>query len=153
MGRNGLRDRGRPDRLPLDPLCRLVLGPAAAIRVLSAAGRDGVCVAAGPAACAWPADGAGARMTRVAVPALVVRVVVATLVGVAGWNRSGPPRAVVTLTERELPMPWETSAADEDPGRQLLIEINRRDEPLDALNWLPQSRLRAIGFPFSVAAG
>jgi hypothetical protein len=91
-------------------------------------------------------------MTRIAAPALVVLIVVAALLGLAGWNRSGEPRLVVTLTERELPRQW-WQAADEDPGSALQIQTEIRHDPLDSLNWLPEARLRAIGFPFSVTVG
>lgn len=92
-------------------------------------------------------------MTRIAAPALTVLIVVATLVGLAGWNRSSEPRLVVTLTERELPATRGVQTPDEDPYRQLRIEIDYRVDPLDARNWLPESRLREIGFHFNVPVG
>jgi hypothetical protein len=92
-------------------------------------------------------------MTRVAVPALVALIVVATLLGYAGCNKSGEPRLLLTLTERELPRLSMVESTDEDRGRRLRIAVNARHDPLDSLNWLPESRLRALGFPFSVTAG
>jgi hypothetical protein len=92
-------------------------------------------------------------MTRIAAPALVVLVVVTTLLGLYGWNRSGEPRLVATLTERELPRQQYFLESDEDPHSALQIAADRRHDPLDSLNWLPESRLRAIGFPFNVTAG
>jgi hypothetical protein len=92
-------------------------------------------------------------MTRITAPALVVLIVVAGLLGLSGWNRSGEPRLVVTVTERELTRQWGPQRPDEDPRRRLTIQTAPRYDPLDSLNWLPESRLRAIGFPFSVTAG
>jgi len=93
-------------------------------------------------------------MIRVAVPAVLTLVLVASLIGLSGWNRSGDPRLALTLTERELSLPWNPSPApDEDPGLQLRIEIERRSDPLDARTWLTDERLRAIGFALNVPPG
>ena len=93
-------------------------------------------------------------MTRIAAPALVVMMAIATLVGVGAWNRSGEPSLTITLTERELQMPWSIGPAPgEDPGLQLRLVVEYRHEPLDARNWLPEARLREIGFPLDVPVG
>jgi hypothetical protein len=89
-------------------------------------------------------------VTRVALPALLVLVTVAAFVGAAGWNRSGEPALVLVLTERELPLRRANVAAGDDPGVRVRIAYESRHDPLDARNWLPETRLREIGFPFSV---
>ena len=81
-------------------------------------------------------------------------IAVTTLLAVAGWNRSGAPRLTITLTERELRMPWTTgSAPGDDAGLHLALVFQNRGDPLDARNWLPESRLREIGFTFNVPVG
>jgi hypothetical protein len=92
-------------------------------------------------------------MTRVAIPSLIVMLVVAGFIGVAAWNASTDPLLVITLTERELPLParWESSE-DESP-LQLRIAYEGRYDPLDSRNWLPETRLREIGFSFHVPVG
>jgi hypothetical protein len=92
-------------------------------------------------------------MTRIAVPALIIMLAVALFVGAAAWNQSGDPRLVITLTERELPLVPSRGGSDDDPGVRLRIAAATRHEPLDARNWLPESRLREIGFPFNVPVG
>lgn len=92
-------------------------------------------------------------MRRVALPALLVLVTVAALVGAAGWNRSGEPQLIIVLTERELPLAHANTAPGDDPGARLRIAYEYRHDPLDARNWLPESRLREIGFPFTVPVG
>jgi hypothetical protein len=93
-------------------------------------------------------------MIRVAIPAILTLLLVAGFVGAAGCNRSGEPRLVVTLTEREVSLPYRSSPAPEDdPGLRLEIEVDRRSDPLDARNWLTDDRLRALGFPLHVPAG
>jgi len=91
-------------------------------------------------------------MTRVAFPALIVVVTVAAFVGAAGWNRSGDPAPAMVLTERELPIAY-SEAASGDPSTRLRIAYEYRHDPLDARNWLPESRLREIGFTFNVPVG
>ena len=92
-------------------------------------------------------------MTRVALPALIVLLTVAGFVGAAGWNRSGEPPLVIVMTERELPIAHVNVAPGDDPGARLRIAYEYRHDPLDASNWLPESRLREIGFPFNVPVG
>ena len=45
-------------------------------------------------------------MRRIAIPAATLLIVVAGIVGLAGWNRSAEPRQVIELTERELSLPF-----------------------------------------------
>lgn len=90
-------------------------------------------------------------MIRIAVPAATTLITVALLVGVAGWNRSRQPRQVIVLTERELPLESPGSAGD-NAGLRLRVAIEHRHEPLDAMNWLNDDRLRALGFMLNVPA-
>lgn len=90
-------------------------------------------------------------MTRVALPALIVLLLVTGMLVVSGWNRSGTPPLSVTVTERELVL---VDRGDDDlTDADLRIAIAPRHDPLDAQNWLPEATLREIGFPFNVAAG
>jgi hypothetical protein len=89
-------------------------------------------------------------VTRVALPAAIVLLTVASFVGAAGWNRSGEPPLVIVMTERELPIAHVNAAPGDDPGARLRIAYEYRHDPLDARNWLPESRLREIGFPLNV---
>jgi hypothetical protein len=89
-------------------------------------------------------------VTRIALPALLVMATVAAFVGAAGWNRSGEPELVIGLTERELPLARPSAAPGDDPGARLRIAYEYRHDPLDARNWLPETRLREIGFPLHV---
>ena len=92
-------------------------------------------------------------MSRIALPALIVMLAVVSYVGVAQWNASAEPRQVITLTERELPLPQYFTAPGDDPGLQLSIAYENRHDALDARNWLPESRLREIGFALYVPPG
>jgi hypothetical protein len=93
-------------------------------------------------------------MKRIAIPGVAALLTVVAFVTLSGWNRSAPPRLQITLSERELRL-WNTapSANGDESGVQLRIEIQRRDDPLDARNWLTEERLRALGFSFDVAPG
>jgi hypothetical protein len=89
-------------------------------------------------------------MARLIVPAVLVLVTVAAFIGAAGWNRSGEPELVLLLTERELPLVRVNLAPGDNPGARLRIAYEARHDPLDARNWLPEARLREIGFAFNV---
>lgn len=92
-------------------------------------------------------------MRRIAVPAVTVMIVVIAFVAASAWNRSGEPRLVTRLTERELRL-WFPPASDaEDRILRLRVSYESRYEPLDARNWLPESRLRELGFDVSVPPG
>lgn len=92
-------------------------------------------------------------MSRIALPGALAVLTVVSLVGIAGYNRSAERGATVTLTEREVWLPWAVSAADEDLDVKLTIQFQSRVEPLDARSWLTESKLRALGFPLSVPSG
>jgi hypothetical protein len=90
-------------------------------------------------------------MKRILLPAAVALLVVVAFIALAGWNRSGQPLVRLTLTERELQLVGMPRAdADDDRGIELRIEHARRDDPLDARNWLTEERLRAIGLGLDV---
>ena len=92
-------------------------------------------------------------MTRIAIPAAIVMIAVAAFVGAAQWNQSGDPVVTITLTERELELPYRNAAEADDPGLRLRLRYEARYDPLDSRNWLPESRLREIGFSFHVPVG
>jgi hypothetical protein len=92
-------------------------------------------------------------MTRIAVPALIVLLTVVALLAAAGWNRSGEPALVITLSERELRLPPTRSRTDEDPALTLRLVYDAPQEPLESRNWLPETRLRQLGFTMNVPAG
>ena len=91
-------------------------------------------------------------MTRIAVPALTIVLVVASFIGLTGWNRSVEIQPSITLTEQELSL-WRPDNPDQNLGVQLDLDFVHRHEPLDARNWLPESRLRTLGFPLNVPPG
>ena len=92
-------------------------------------------------------------MRRIGIPAATVLIVVAGIVGLAGWNRSAGPRQVIELTERELSLPfgYEDGFRDGAPLK-LQLQIEYRTDALDARNWLSEDRLRAVGFTIAVPA-
>jgi hypothetical protein len=92
-------------------------------------------------------------MIRVALPALTTLIAVASLVGLAGWNKSSEAQGPLTLTEREMPLGTQLVSIDDGDGLQLPIVFQWRANPLDTLNWLPESKLRALGFPLNVPPG
>jgi hypothetical protein len=87
------------------------------------------------------------------VPALTTLIAVASLVGLAGWNKSSEAQGPLTLTEREMPLGTQLVSSDDGDGLQLPIVFQWRANPLDTLNWLPEPKLRALGFPLSVPVG
>ena len=92
-------------------------------------------------------------MIRIAIPALTTLLSVASLVGLAGWNRSHEPLPALTVTERELPLNSEVVTLEDAANLQLPIVFQWRANPLDTRNWLPEAKLRALGFPLDVPAG
>lgn len=92
-------------------------------------------------------------MIRVVVPAVTIVALVAAVSGLAAWNRAGAPLVTITLTERELALPFEGGPPDE-PGVELRFVVeDGRGDALDALNWLPPATLTALGFDLSVPVG
>jgi hypothetical protein len=90
-------------------------------------------------------------MTRIMVPGATALLVVVAFIALTGWNRSDDPLVRLTLTERELHLSHMPAAdSDDDPGIQLRLDYARRDDPLDARNWLTDERLRAIGLGLNV---
>lgn len=70
----------------------------------------------------------------------------AVLAGVA-WNRRGEPDATVTLTERELRIPWHAINDEEDTGLDLELEWQARwVVGQGTLEGLPLTTLRELGF-------
>lgn len=84
-------------------------------------------------------------MKRILIPAVATLVAVASLIAIAGWNRSRDPLVALTLTERELAPPYNV-ASDDRLALQLHFRFEPREDALDARNWLPEDRLRALGF-------
>lgn len=90
-------------------------------------------------------------MIRIAIPGVTVLVVVAAFVSLSSWNRSAEPRQTLVVTEREVSLAWNAGRVrGDDPAVQLRLEIEHRNEPLDSKNWLPEDRLRALGFTLNV---
>jgi hypothetical protein len=92
---------------------------------------------------------------RLLVPLMVLLATMAGLLGCGAWNR-GEARQRLTLTERELRLPWplrHATVEDEEGQLRLAIEWQRRDGPLDERNWLTEDKLKAIGFDLSIPAG
>lgn len=84
---------------------------------------------------------------------LIVLANAAVLAGVA-WNRRGKPEAVVTLTERELQLPWDAGSDEDDTGLILRLEWNPRGAAGEATPAaLPATTLRELGFRLSPLPG
>jgi hypothetical protein len=92
-------------------------------------------------------------MARIALPAVTTLITVASLVGLAGWNKSNEAQSPLTLTEREMPLSTQLVSLDDAEGLKLPIVFQWRSNPLDSRNWLPESKLSALGFPLNVPAG
>lgn len=83
---------------------------------------------------------------RLLLPLVALVVTVAGVLAFAAWNRSDP-RQRLTLTERELTLPWQGQNSEAEEGElRLPIEWERRDGPLEERNWLTEDKLREIGF-------
>jgi hypothetical protein len=91
---------------------------------------------------------------RLLVPLIALVVTIGGLLGCAAWNR-GEVRQRLTLTERELNLPWQwqNSTANDDAALRLPIGWERREGPLEERNWLTEDKLREIGFNLSTPAG
>ncbi len=97
------------------------------------------------------------RNTLIAGAALILLVNAVALTGVY-INRSGEPEARMTLSQRELGMPWDWSAAGDNSG--LVLGLNWRVNDGHAVEnfyadygyhggtpeWLDEPRMKALGF-------
>jgi hypothetical protein len=78
--------------------------------------------------------------------ALIALANAAVLAGVS-WNRRGEPEATVTLTERELRIPWSAINDEDDTGLDLQLEWNARWAAGGrSPEGLPLTTLRELGF-------
>ncbi|MGE3189585.1 MAG: DUF4824 family protein, partial [Vicinamibacterales bacterium] len=94
-------------------------------------------------------------MIRVALPAALVVAIVAGYAGVAAYNRGGAPVSVITLTEREMALPWgSVEAPGDEPNLRLRLVVDEHGEDvLDWMNWLTPERLTELGFDLSTPIG
>jgi hypothetical protein len=93
-------------------------------------------------------------MKRILIPGAAVVIVVMSLVGLSGWNRTSEPNQIIELTERELSLPFGIGQPSrEGTALSLQLQYEGRYEPLDARNWLSEDRLRALGFNLMTPAG
>ena len=82
---------------------------------------------------------------------LIVLTNVIVLAGVA-YNRSGTPESSITLTERELALPFFYGARKENSGISLHIQTRSKGSALipyyyrQESNWLTQEKLAELGF-------
>jgi hypothetical protein len=93
-------------------------------------------------------------VTRLVAAAVVLLASVFGLLGTAAWNRRDPVQRI-TLTERELELPWtwENGRDDDDAELRLRFAWQQRANPQDARTWLTSDRLRELGFTVGVPAG
>ena len=87
--------------------------------------------------------------------ALIVAVNAVVLAGVA-WNRSGAPTSRLTLSQRELRLPY-VFGADSERG-EISLTLNWRvahdiDPSYGGVEWLDEATLRSLGFDLSRGAG
>jgi hypothetical protein len=93
-------------------------------------------------------------VTRLLVAAMVLLASVFGLLGAAAWNRREPIQRI-TLSERELELPWtwENGRDDDDAEVRLRFAWQPRGDPQDARAWLTEGRLRELGFTVGAPAG
>lgn len=91
---------------------------------------------------------------RLLVPLVSLFMMVIGLLVFAGWNRRQEVQRL-TLTERELSLPWQwqNGGLDDESELRLLIGWERRDGPLDERSWLTEDKLGEMGFDFSTPIG
>jgi hypothetical protein len=91
---------------------------------------------------------------RLLVPLAALLLTIGGLLGFAAWNR-GETRGRLTLTERELTLPWQwrNPTQDDDAELRLGIDWQRRGSALDERAWLTDDKLREMGFDVHVPAG
>lgn len=84
---------------------------------------------------------------RLLIPLAALILTIGGLLAFAAWNR-GETRQRLTLTERELTLPWQwrNASADDDAELRLGIEWQRRSGALEERAWLTEDKLRDIGF-------
>jgi len=78
------------------------------------------------------------------------------LAGVS-YNRSGEPESTITLTERELSLPYRYLGKDENSGIHLRLTHRSRDngyfsrdyQPAESLDWFNKEKLAELGFDVS----
>lgn len=93
-------------------------------------------------------------MSRLVVAALVLLLSTIGLLGTAAWNRGESQRLV--LTERELPLPpWWGVGGEGQDSRVLRLPLvwQPRADTQEARLWLPDLKLRDLGFTTGVPAG
>jgi len=81
-------------------------------------------------------------MKRIGLFLAIMLVIVVNIMLLAGvwYNRTGPPDAVITLTERELPL---LNAQEDDSGIALRIAYRTQNE-----TWLDRAKLEELGFDY-----
>jgi hypothetical protein len=94
-------------------------------------------------------------MSRLVVAALVLLLSIGGLLAAAAWNRGASQRIV--LTERELTLPawwaYRSEAGGDDRVLRLRVDWQPRSDPQEARLWLPDVKLREMGFTTGVPAG
>jgi hypothetical protein len=85
-------------------------------------------------------------MKRIGLFLAIMLVVVVNITLLAGvwYNRTGPPDAVITLTERELPL---MNAQEDDSGIALRIAYRKAEHDQDE-RWLDRAKLEELGFDY-----
>lgn len=90
--------------------------------------------------------------------ALLVLALNACLLGAAAWNRGGEPDAVLTLSARELQLPWGTTAHAENTGVGFWLQWRVNEiAPMPGqpeapspwntgIDWLDHAKMAALGF-------
>lgn len=94
------------------------------------------------------------RRLAVGGVALIVAVNAFVLAGVA-WNRSGEPASQLTLSQRELRLPYAFEVDGERGGRTLALNwrVSRQAEQFyGGAEWLDEAKLRSLGFDLSRGA-
>lgn len=90
----------------------------------------------------------------------IVLIVLTNAVALGGvwWNRATPPESTLTLSERELGLPWRSLRTQENSGLALTLRwrVANPDPADDQINtytvnsgapaWLDNARLQALGF-------
>ncbi|MCP4636452.1 MAG: DUF4824 family protein [Methyloversatilis sp.] len=94
------------------------------------------------------------RRLAVGGVALIVAVNAVVLAGVA-WNRSGEPTSRLTLSQRELRLPYAFEVVGERGGLTLALNwrvSHRAGQFYGGAEWLDEAKLRSLGFDLSRGA-